>query len=738
MVTTKIYLLYSYENIKKYKHPDIIPLKLVQSEFFESEAFRMLHVEDLPKCTNIGFVTFKGLETITTDISFNNFMDNVNTNVTEITPFINIPISLNQAVISHGENFRVLWDYMSDRLYAKQKYSYDTFTAFIRNCWIAPFNIVAGFLRFAKKAFQILSDAPPLIKNLLYSDSKYQGALLGLGCLEKFGVPYYPFHAFIFERLIWLYKFILQNPKKTLCVMACHADSPLKFNTIINNINHIKPIVDDIILVNSSDLNTNAFFAQLKMTGLDFSTCENDDRLCYSKYIHAYEKFYFGEYKNIILCNDSFIIVNSLNKFQDAFLKDNHMTSLTSSNEIKYHYTDYLRCYNSTAIHTIIDYYKNLNETVNKPDYDELVKKYELDSTSLFSKKTAIYDAEKNYYGNINFDKNKISDYLNNKDFPIIKIKALQMLLSESPSLTTLTHISSVFKNINFDINDPTYNSSKLILEIPNKTTLYLLYSYEDISELTHPNIIPLKLKQSYYFESEAFRMLEKKDLPICDNIGFITPKGLRIALAGRSLNEFMDSLNKKITEITPLINVHNTLEQAAQVHGNNFRIIWDYLSEKIYKGKYTYNEIPIFIRNCWVAPYKTVVDYLDFAKKTFQLIADAPANIQQLLVSDSLYGDSLLREKCLAKFGFPHYPFHPFIFERLICFYKYILKNPYMEKNAANKLQKASLCKSVLPQSKHSIVNVVPVINKKNPVSRTETIALEIRALLSKGIKRI
>jgi hypothetical protein len=677
MDITKIYLLYSYENIDKYKHPDIIPLKLVQSEYFESEAFRMLHVEDLPECQNIGFVTFKGLEKITTDISFNIFMDTTKKNIKEITPFINIPISLNQAIISHGENFRVLWDYLSDRLYTKQKYSYNNFTAYIRNCWIAPFNIVAGFLRFAKKAFQILSDAPPPIKKILYSDSKYKGDLLGKGCLKKFGVPYYPFHAFIFERLIWLYKFILQNPKKTLCVMACHADSPLKFNTIMNNINFIKPIVNDIILVNSSNLNTNGFFSKLKMTGLDFSTCENDDRLCYSKYIHVYDKFNFGEYRNIILCNDSFIIVKSLKKFQKAFLKDNEMTSLTSSNEIKYHYTDYLRCYNSTAIHTIIDYYKKLNETVYKPDYSELVKKYELDSTSLFSKKTTIYNAEKNYYGNINFDKNKISIYLNNKDFPIIKIKALHFLLSESPSSEALETITSILKNINFDINNSDYYSSILISEIPNKTTLYLLYSYEDISEIVHRNIIPLKVDQTFYFESEAFRMLKEKDLPKSDNIGFITPKGLQLAMAGRSLVEFMDSLDKKFTEITPLIDVGFTLEQAVISHGNNFRLLCDFLSEKLYGKKYDYSGLETFTRNCWVAPYATVVKYLQFAKKSFNIIKDAPESIQSLLVSDSRYGDAAGKKQCLKKFGFPHYPFHPFIFERLICLYKYILNNP-------------------------------------------------------------
>ena len=59
----KLYLLYSYENISSYLHNDIIPLKLDQTEFFESEAFRMLNESNLVQSDYIGFISPFVLET---------------------------------------------------------------------------------------------------------------------------------------------------------------------------------------------------------------------------------------------------------------------------------------------------------------------------------------------------------------------------------------------------------------------------------------------------------------------------------------------------------------------------------------------------------------------------------------------------------------------------------------------------------------------------------------------------
>jgi hypothetical protein len=42
---------------------------------------------------------------------------------------------------------------------------------------------------------------PENIKEMLYSDPNYNGSIKHL-CMEKFGIPHYPFHPFILENLI--------------------------------------------------------------------------------------------------------------------------------------------------------------------------------------------------------------------------------------------------------------------------------------------------------------------------------------------------------------------------------------------------------------------------------------------------------------------------------------------------------------------------------------------------------
>jgi hypothetical protein len=64
-------------------------------------------------------------------------------------------------------------------------------------------------LKLAKRAIAIIDNAPPHIKYLLASDSRYDGKLLRTGVLEKrFGKPYYPWQPFLMERLICVYTFI--------------------------------------------------------------------------------------------------------------------------------------------------------------------------------------------------------------------------------------------------------------------------------------------------------------------------------------------------------------------------------------------------------------------------------------------------------------------------------------------------------------------------------------------------
>jgi len=146
-------------------------------------------------------------------------------------------------------------------------------------------------------------------------------------------------------------------------------------------------------------------------------------------------------------------------------------------------------------------------------------------------------------------------------------------------------------------------------------TKLFLLYNDENISDYSHPDIIPLKLNQTPYFESEAFRMLE--DLPNAENIGFLTPS------AKRKIKDFSI---EKILKLNPdpifyfCKGRERVEKQAIEYHGKTFLILWRYILDfhrisysimNTYYGSYC---------NLWVAKREFVREYMAMSLFSFSV----------------------------------------------------------------------------------------------------------------------
>jgi len=196
--TTVLFLLYSNEDITNIKHPNIIPYKIHnQTVFFESEAYR--NMDDLPNTPNIGFITpafFRKQQRTLNDI-----FEIIGTKLLHQT-FPLLEAETNRlAFLSkyHGENFIIIWKWLIVELGYPEYIDVD-FKGFAANMWIANRNFVKRFLVVVKRAIYVCENAPDTIKKLLYSDSQYNGSIKHL-CMEKFGVPHYPFHPFILENL---------------------------------------------------------------------------------------------------------------------------------------------------------------------------------------------------------------------------------------------------------------------------------------------------------------------------------------------------------------------------------------------------------------------------------------------------------------------------------------------------------------------------------------------------------
>ena len=154
--------------------------------------------------------------------------------------------------------------------------------------------------------------------------------------------------------------------------------------------------------------------------------CENYG-YCYGKWIHFLEKIAAESiYENYILTNDSFLITKPLDKFENLILQDRYkMISLTASNAFKYHYTDFLRCYKADAVLIYKEFMKSqLALTTN---FLDVIKNIEIPSLHLFTVRDCVYEAEEGYDQNIHFDDNKLMYYLNELDYPIVKLKRISV-----------------------------------------------------------------------------------------------------------------------------------------------------------------------------------------------------------------------------------------------------------------------------------------------------------------------
>ena len=267
------------------------------------------------------------------------------------------------------------------------------------------------------------------------------------------------------------------NTTKNICIIACHTYNMDKINIVLNHIDVFQEFANDIVIVDSLEFESNELYSKIRLTfpnacindemtsdqliqyklmnpdlcilkddtevqmhyynhgrfenrrGFPFTHniyiqyIKNDKYACFSKYLHYLKKMEMSIYNKIILTNDSYVIVNSLNSFFELAVQDVDMTGIISSNETRYHYPDFLRCYNKNSIHTLIEFYDKNRHRIKC--FDDLIRVYEIPSTYLFKNRNVLYEVDQDYKKNIHFDNEVLPYYLKDIQYPIIKYKKL-------------------------------------------------------------------------------------------------------------------------------------------------------------------------------------------------------------------------------------------------------------------------------------------------------------------------
>ena len=101
------------------------------------------------------------------------------------------------------------------------------------------------------------------------------------------------------------------------------------------------------------------------------------------------------------------------------------------------------------------------------------------------------------------------------------------------------------------------------------------------------------------------------------------------------------------------------------------FRTLWIKILSKLGYSidQILNNNIKGFYCNYWITTPKLMLEYIEFFKNVKNVINNYQ-DIQDDLWSDSKFQSTTLLtpQQCMQKFGIPHYPYHPFIYERMPC----------------------------------------------------------------------
>jgi hypothetical protein len=138
-------------------------------------------------------------------------------------------------------------------------------------------------------------------------------------------------------------------------------------------------------------------------------------------------------------------------------------------------------------------------------------------------------------------------------------------------------------------------------------------------------------------------------------------------------LKNIIDGSND--ADVISFINTNQSLVEQAKYHTPLFLKAWTILLQKMgYETTVSLSkEIPLFVCNCWIAKPQWMERYIDFAMHAMSLIMTDPL-LKDLCYNDSKYNaGNLCTDKLILISGKPFYTFHPFLLERLPCFFFWV-----------------------------------------------------------------
>lgn len=221
--------------------------------------------------------------------------------------------------------------------------------------------------------------------------------------------------------------------QKTLMLIACHTDSQIKFNSLINNFLYFERLSEniDFVIINTVNMSFGKEIKDsLNSKCSNYFEIENTVSYDFGKWIYALENIDYTMYNNIVFTNDSYIIHNNIDFFlYKAATTDVELYGYNDSTEKNYHYQSYLFSLKCTEniMNKFFNMYKvEINHILSQKD---VIERLELRMIHFFNTSDCylkIGEFPINRGLNIFFTANYLYDKLKNAGLlPFTKIKRI-------------------------------------------------------------------------------------------------------------------------------------------------------------------------------------------------------------------------------------------------------------------------------------------------------------------------
>ena len=231
---------------------------------------------------------------------------------------------------------------------------------------------------------------------------------------------------FLKNKIIEKKHFTFEPSKKHLTIIACHLNNYDRVRILKKNIRFLDFPNNDIIIVNSSNLECNKeFISELQNKVKQYIEIPNDKWLDFGKWKYVLNNIDYSEYEFITFTNDSFSILNPiLFYFNLVVAKNKDLYGYSSSSEVKYHFQSYLFSVKTSAIYKFKQYLAQLHNHNNVNAVH-----LEINLIDVFQSRDCFLDIGKLYINdkkNVFFNNNFLYFTLFNCNLlPFIKIKRL-------------------------------------------------------------------------------------------------------------------------------------------------------------------------------------------------------------------------------------------------------------------------------------------------------------------------